>query len=75
MIGGNETATVIGGNDTATVVVGGCTEGAGLELYQDTLYVAIASLPGNVVGVLLINIIGGRILLGESRWFQLNVCI
>ena len=41
-----------------------CTNATDLQYYQDTLYTAIASLPGNIAGALLINIIGGKIQLG-----------
>jgi len=40
-----------------------CTES--LEFYQDSLYTALASLPGNILGVILIAIIGGRIQTGR----------
>ena len=43
---------------------GSCTNATDLHYYQDTLYTAIASLPGNVAGALLINVIGGKIQLG-----------
>ena len=41
-----------------------CLNATDLQYYQDTLYTAIASLPGNIAGALLINIIGGKIQLG-----------
>ena len=41
-----------------------CTNETDLQYYQDTLYTAIASLPGNIAGALLINIIGGKVQLG-----------
>lgn len=36
-----------------------------LLYYQDTLYVAIASIPGGIAALLLIGLTGGRILLGK----------
>ena len=41
-----------------------CANATDLQYYQDTLYTAIASLPGNIAGALLINIIGGKVQLG-----------
>lgn len=41
-----------------------CSNATALQFYQDTLYTALASLPGNIAGALLINIIGGRVQLG-----------
>ena len=41
-----------------------CINATDLQYYQDTLYTAIASLPGNIAGALLINIIGGKVQLG-----------
>jgi len=38
-----------------------CSNATALQFYQDTLYTALASLPGNIAGALLINIIGGRV--------------
>lgn len=35
-----------------------------LQFYQDTLYVAIASIVGGIAGILLIGLTGGKILLG-----------
>ena len=35
-----------------------------LQFYQDTLYTALASLPRNITGILLIIVLGGRIQLG-----------
>ena len=36
-----------------------------LQYYQDTLFTALASLPGNIAGAVLINVIGGRVQLGK----------
>ena len=41
-----------------------CSNATNLQYYQDTLYTAVASLPGNIAGTLLINVIGGKIQLG-----------
>lgn len=41
-----------------------CSNATDLQYYRDTLYTAIASLPGNIAGALLINIIGGKVQLG-----------
>lgn len=41
-----------------------CSNATDLQYYQDTLYTAVASLPGNIAGTLLINVIGGKIQLG-----------
>lgn len=41
-----------------------CINVTDLHYYRDTLYTAIASLPGNIAGALLINIIGGKVQLG-----------
>ena len=41
-----------------------CINATDLQYYQDTLYTAIASLPGNIAGALLINILGGKVQLG-----------
>ena len=37
-----------------------------LQFYQDSLFTALASLPGNIAGALLINIIGARIQTGDK---------
>lgn len=34
--------------------------------YRDSLYEASASVPGNFIGLLVINIIGGKMLLSKS---------
>ena len=50
----NSTSADLGwNNDTIT----------SLNFYQDTLYTALAGLAGNIAGVLLIYIVGGKILL------------
>ncbi len=52
-----------------------CSNKTNLQFYQDTLYTALASLPGNIAGALLINIIGGRIQLGKvSSLSQATEC-
>lgn len=39
-----------------------CTRGSNnVELYQDVLFTAIASVGGSIAGIILINVIGGRI--------------
>ena len=35
-----------------------------LRIYQDTLYISLATLPGTIVGILLVGLAGGKILLG-----------
>lgn len=46
-------------------VLHNCTDNnTNLQFYQDTFFTALATLPGNIAGALLINIIGGRIQLG-----------
>ena len=50
-----------------------CMNGTSLQYYQDTLYTAIASLPGNIAGTILINIIGGRIQLGAYVTYTHNI--
>lgn len=53
----------------------GCTNATRLQYYQDTLYTALASLPGNIAGTVLINIIGGRIQLGMLESTHYNLCV
>ena len=48
----------------------GCANETHLQYYQDTLYTALASLPGNIAGAVLINIVGGRIQLGMLQFFS-----
>lgn len=38
---------------------------AQLRIYQDTLYIALATFPGMIAGILLIGLTGGKILLGK----------
>ena len=53
-----------GGDISNGTLHANCSNATALQFYQDTLYTALASLPGNIAGALLINIIGGRIQLG-----------
>lgn len=39
--------------------------------YRDSLYEASASVPGNFIGLFVINVIGGKLLL--SKWTSLHV--
>ena len=36
--------------------------------YEDTVFVALATMPGNILSVLLTNVIGARVLLGEPDY-------
>ena len=49
---------------TTSINADTCINASDLQYYQDTLYTAVASLPGNIAGALLINIIGAKIQLG-----------
>ena len=53
------------GSNTTTDIVSCGGNVTNLQFYQDTLYTALAALPGNIAGVVLINIIGGRIQMSE----------
>ena len=44
---------------------GNSTDECNLRYYQDTLYTALASLPGGIAGIILINFIGGRLQLSK----------
>ena len=52
-------------NNTATETVNCTGNVTNLQFYQDTLYTALVSLPGNIAGIILVSIIGGRIQLGR----------
>ena len=51
-------------NGTLPLQPDNCSNATSYRFYQDTLYTALATLPGNLLGVLLINIIGARVQLG-----------
>lgn len=44
-----------------------CLNDTTLRMYQDTLYAALPVLPGALVALVLINILGGRILAGNGQ--------
>ena len=39
----------------------------GGNVYLDSLYIAVSGVPGTLLAVLLINLIGPRVLLGECK--------
>ena len=41
-----------------------------LQLYQDTLFAALSALPGVLAGLILINLLGGKILAGKFGMFS-----
>ena len=48
--------------------------------YEDTVFVALATMPGNILSVLLTNVIGARVLLGEPdydimAYICLSLCV
>ena len=51
-------------NGTLPLQPDNCSNATSYQFYQDTLFTALATLPGNLLGVLLINIIGARVQLG-----------
>jgi len=53
------------GNDTKDDDYNNCTN-TDTKPYKDSLYEASASVPGNFIGLFVINIIGGKLLLSES---------
>ena len=59
-----------GRNTTNTSDANQCTT-HDTESYKDSLYEASASVPGNFIGLFVINVIGGKLLL--SKWTSLYV--
>lgn len=41
-----------------------CNNGTNLSFYQDTLYIATATFPGLLLGLVLVNVLGAKILTG-----------
>jgi len=52
-------------NGTLSPESDNCSNATSYQFYQDTLYTALATLPGTLIGVLFINIIGARVQLGK----------
>ena len=49
----------------ASFAAGNCA-----KIYLDTLLETVATVPGTVLGILTINLVGGRAQLCESRWSE-----
>ena len=45
-----------------------CNDTTGSSIYLDSLYTALATIPATVLGIFTINIIGGKLMLGQWVW-------
>ena len=52
-----------------------CMNSTNLQFYQDTLYTAIATLPGALSAIVLIELMGGKILLGVCVRVCMHACV